>query len=425
VSRLVDKSLVVVDRSGGAVRYRMPETIRQYAAERLGDSGEAERVRDTHRDWYLAVAESATASLQGPDEPQALARLDAEHDNLRAALQWTLRGDRGDPAALRLCAALWRYWHVRSHHSEGSMWMEAALALGEARREASPERAQVLYGAGSLAIDSAQYPRAERMLEECLAIRRAQGDTRGIAHTLTRLGFVARCLGDNNRAAAFQRESLALCRELGDDHGIAHAVTSLGVMAADEGDYERAASHFTEALAIYRKLAFKRGVMITLHNLGELAQLHGDPERAEALVDESLALSRELADRLMTAYSTYVLGKVANDRGDHGRATALFERALSIHRELGDSAGAGSVLDGFACAAAASGDARRALRLAGAAESLRNAIKLTLSATERAVLDRYLDRARSMLAQGVADDELSRGRMMTLDEAVALALGNA
>jgi len=419
LTRVVDKSLVVVERLGTSMRYRMPETIGQYASAKLRESPLAVAARTAHRDWYLQLGERAAPRLQGPEESAMLARLDAEQANLRAALQWTIRRERNVDGALALSAALWRYWHVRSHHAEGGAWLRETLALDGGDPSM---RATVLYGAGSLAIDSGEYERAARSLESCLELRRSLGDRKGIAHTLTRLGYVARCLGDNSRAMELQTEGLALCRDLGDEHGIAHAVTSLGVLAADSGDYQLAARSLEEALEIYRRLNFTRGVMISLHNLGELAQLHGDPDRAETLVEESLAISRALSDRLMTAYSTYVLGKIANDRGDALAALGRFESALAIHREIGDSTGMVYVLDGFACAYAAQGNPRKALMLAGAAAAIRESIGLTLSKTESAMLASYLEKARSTLGPVESDQVMETGRQLAIEAAVDLAL---
>jgi len=237
LASLVDKSLLRSEQ-GTEPRFTMLETIREYGLEQLASVGEAEALRRRHAAHYLAVAKRAEPALTGAEQGTWLARLEGEHDNLRAALQWSR--DSGESAlGLRLAGALWRFWYVRGHLSEGRAWLDGLLALTTSDREpdVAAIRAKALTGAGVLANIQGDYDRATVLCEESLTLYRRLDDTRGPAVALNILGNLAMNQGAYARAVALSEESLALYRTLGDKRGMAVALNNLGVVLLHQGAY--------------------------------------------------------------------------------------------------------------------------------------------------------------------------------------------
>lgn len=420
LSHLVNKSLVIVEQQGAEARYRLLETIRQYGAEKLRESPEEEQARALHFGYFLRLAEQAEQHFAGAEQRAWFERLEAEHDNLRAALEWSLREARDARRGLRLCCALSQFWEAHGHSSEGRKWVETGL---RADADAPPPlRAEALNGAGRLAVAQGDFESARTFFEQSLALRRRLDDGRGAAGLLYQLGFVLTSVGDYRRAAPLYEESLALCRELDDPLGVGRAASGLAALAWYGDDYDTAALHYEEALRIFRRTDYRFGVMKTAHNLGSTEQRRGDLDRAEAFLAESLALSKELGDQRMAAFSTHVLGYVANDRGDYRRAHRLFREALRAGREVGGKVNVAHVLEGFACTAAAQGQAGRAVRLDAAAKAIREEIKMIRTPAEQAALDCYLKQALGKLDAAGVKEARARGRALTLDQAVEYAL---
>jgi non-specific serine/threonine protein kinase len=417
LSRLVDKSLVLVDESELGVRYRLLDTIRQYGSEKLEEAGEAADLRSRHSEWYLRFAEHGRGAVRRPDEGAWLRRLEAEHDNFRGALRW-LREQPGGAggAIMRLCAALGRFWEIRGHWSEGRRWLAAALET--AGDQLPPLRAEAYFWAGCLAQQQGDFERACELLRESLAIRREAGDAPAIAQTLNRLGNALHWQGEYAEGAAHQREALEMFRSIGQLDGVATALSGLGLSAMDAGDAAEAEALFTESLALFRQVGNDRGASVVLHNLAEVALSRHDLDTATELLDESLAIAEALDDKHIIAYSTNVLGAVSTARGDLARAAELHRDALVRTRELGDKAGLAYVIEGFACLAAARADARQALILAGAATALRDAIGAKQSPAERHALDVTLAEARNALGPEESAALFEEGRGLTLAQAV-------
>src|SRR5215212_3804471 len=227
LSRLVDKSLVLAGEQGGEARYHLLETVREYGQERLQDSGEAARTRRRHGAFFLDLAERAESGLTGARQGWWLARLEAELDNLRAAIVWSL-GEEPE-AGLRLAGALWEFCYMRGHYGEGREWLEGALARSGGSSPAF--YAKALAGAGILDLLQCEYDRATALLEESLAIYKELEDGWGIGSALQSLGSIARERGRYAEAEALHNESLALQRELGNEEGIARSLDGLGFAA--------------------------------------------------------------------------------------------------------------------------------------------------------------------------------------------------
>lgn len=420
LAHLVDKSLVVVEESGGESRYRLLQTLRQYAGEKLRLSGEAGAIRSRHRDYYLMLAETAESELRGPEQGTWLNRLELEHDNLRAALDWSKVDAAASDASLRLAGALAQFWLVRGHTREGRVWLEGALTSGGSPARAV--RAKALHGAGVLVGALGDYARAVAYLEESLALRRKLSDTEGMASSLNNLGFVAQWQGDYARAEALHRESLELARQHNHRWELANSLNNMGAIEQYRGDYERAIAPLKESLSLFRELGDERKVADTLNNLGIMAANQGDFPRASALFEENLALRRKLGDRRGITMALNNLGEVAQLRGEFQQAATLLGESLVRYEEEGNRRGVAYSLEGFVSIAAAQGHAERALQLAGASAALREAIGSPLSPTEQADLDHRVEKARATLGDEQAARAFDDGRGMHLDDAMKFAL---
>ncbi|MCW3052492.1 MAG: transcriptional regulator, LuxR family, partial [Chthonomonadales bacterium] len=383
LTSLSDKSLVVAETQGQTTRYRLLETVRQYGRERLVDGGEGEQIRIRHRDYFLAMAEDAEPHLAGAEQAHWLTLLEEEHDNLRQALAFCLEEAEGAEAGLRLGAALFRFWLMRNHLSEGRAHLAAVLGR-DVKLEQPPARARALNGAGKLAIEQGDHGAASRSLQASLALFRERGDKQGIALCLKDLARVTMDQGDYHAARVLLEESLAISRELGDRHNIAYCLDYLGFVAYSQMDYDVARSLLEESLTIFRELGDKRSICRCFSNLGSLAC----------------------------------------DQGDYRAAAALLEENLALFRELGDLRGIASSLDLWASLAHRQQQEPRAARLWGAANRLREAIGLPRTPTEQQRYDQETARTRAALGESAFDAAFVEGRAMTWETAIEHALGD-
>ncbi len=335
---LVDKSLAVFEEWEGGGRYRLMETVRQYAAERLRASAEAEQVWARHRDWCVALAEEAEPQLKGAGQAAWLRRLEAEYDNLRAVLAGGGAGAQGAEAGLRLTGALWWFWKVRGHFSEGRRYLGQALERAGAQA-GTEARAKALNGAGALALNQGDYAATRALHEESLDLFRKQGNRRGVASALNNLANLASHLGDHATAFSLYQESLGVYRESGDKQGIAMSLSNLGMEVRQQGDYAWARALYEESLEIRRGLGDELGVGLALASLGNVIRLQGDYVTARALLEESLEIRRALKDTQGVAWTLSHLGSLATAQGDSTSARALFEESLGIRRKLGEKRG--------------------------------------------------------------------------------------
>ncbi|HSH79246.1 MAG TPA: tetratricopeptide repeat protein [Herpetosiphonaceae bacterium] len=384
VSSLVDKSLLQqTEAPEDEPRFVMLETIHEYARERLDASGEAEVLRRRHAQYFRDLVEAAEPRLTGPEQGVWLERLEAEHGNIRVALQTSL--DQGEAeTALRLASVLWHFWSSRGHLSEGTQWLNVALEMARARLPAESDalRAKAIHAAGTLAAEQGDYRAARSFYEESLAIRRSLADERSVARLLNNLGILAFYEEDHAAARLLYEESLAIRRRLGDLSGVANALNNLGLVLHEQGDYAA----------------------------------------ARAVLEESVVTSRELGDREAIVYALGSLCEVLLDGDDYAAAWPLLEEGLAISRDLGDKRLMSFLLEDAGAVAAAQVRPERALCLAGAAAALRENINMPLAPYEQARLDRRLAPARAQLDPAAWEMAAAEGRAMTLEQAVAYAL---
>lgn len=417
---LAEKSLL---RQGegpdGEPRFGMLETVREYALERLAESGVETALRQGHAEHYLGLAVRAEPELTGPAQAAWLKRLEVEHGNLRAALDWLLARDAA--AAARLAAALWRFWFGHGHLGEGRRALSAVLAAGTA--PAGPLHARLLNGAGALAYAQGDYEQATLLYGESLALYRAHGDKVGATHALNRLGGVAFSQGDYAQAARLWEENLRLFRELHDARGIAYTLNNLGTLAVSRGDYAGARTFHEESLALKRGMHDRHGIALSLNNLGVVWLHLGDNAQAAALQEQSLSLFRELGDTRGEAAALSNLARAALHKGDAGAARALYRESLGLFQQLGDREGLAECLEGLAAGTQAGpADRRHAAMLYAAAEALRRAIGAPLSPADQPVHARRVDALRTALGAEAFAAAWGEGEATPVDAVLELAL---
>jgi predicted ATPase/DNA-binding CsgD family transcriptional regulator len=377
LARLADKSLVlpVLPRRE---RYRCLDIIRRYAWDRLAESGEQAEVRGRHLAFYLALAERAAGELRGPGQPEWLARLGTEHDNLRAALEASREAALEE--RLRLVVALEPFWAIRGHLGEGRQWVADALGAAGALGSTALH-ARALDAAARLALHQDQAASARTWLEA----------------------------------------SLAIWRELGDRPGVQACLTNLGLAASRLGDWTAARAHFSESLSLARELGNRRAIAILLNNLGLMAAYLDDHDTALVQLEECLRIMRSLGDPMRVADSLANLGMLALYRGDVEAASGHFAESLHIVERLDAPQYLVECLEGFACIAARRGHAERALRLAGTAAAIRESIGTPQPPWSRKLEEGWMLDARRTVGPSAARAR-EEGRKLAPEQAIALAL---
>jgi len=386
VASVLDNSLLQqIEQAADEPRFVMLETIREFGRECLEASGEQEETRRAHAYYYVALAEEAEPQLASAEREQWVHRLEQEHDNLRAVLSWAVERKEAE-IALRLGGALWRFWLLQGHLSEGREWLEKALAVAVPQASHLPGTqvppavwAKALGGAGVLAHYQGDYRQAKLLCEESLALFRALGDKRGMAAALNGLGLIARASNNYAEAQALHEESLAILRELGDTWGIAEALS------------------FLTRVAVFQ----------------------GDDTAGKALCEESFALFRALGDRRDIATRLWFLGNAALVQGDYAKARTCYEEALKTFRELGLKWFIAICLEGLARVAIAQSQPKWAVHLLGAAALLREALGVSPPASHLTNYERTAATSRAQLGEERFAAAWAEGREMTLEQVLA------
>jgi predicted ATPase/transcriptional regulator with XRE-family HTH domain len=463
MTQLVNKSLIIIERAQGQeARYRLLETIRQYANERLLKAGEVERLRNRHFDFFLRWAERVEPLVRGPQQLTWLDLLEADNDNLRAALEWSLAQAEHGEASLRLAGALLMFWSRRGHMSEGHAWLSRALVSQNAP-SAGTARAKALYVAGTLAqrqgsntakalleesagvwqaLGSAgknglayalatlseamqqggEGVTARSLASEAVRLFREQDDRWGLAFALSHLGLAIRDQEDFALARSVLNESVAIWRNLGDLWGLKLATRSLGFVAMRQGDYEVTQSHFADCLAIARKLGDQEAVAIALYGLGRATLNMGDRVQAKIYFAESYSLFGESDNKSWQADCLYCLGLLAQFEGDHQQAKIFHKQVLALAHEVGPAWLRADALMGLAGVAAANGLARRAGRLLGAADAQLEACTSYWDAAESRIVERAIASAVAQLGEAAFAVVRAEGRTMAFEQAADYAM---
>lgn len=417
LERLVEANLLQIDTVEDELSLRMLETIRAFAAEQLETSGDVASVRARHAEFYVALAEEAERESGSAEQARWLARLEAEHDNLRAALHTATTREQAE-LALRLSGALAWFWLARGYWTDGRGWLAAALNCAGI---ADPKvRTKALRAAAELARRQGAFGEAESCLQQALVIGRELNDREGTARTLNNLGNLAATRGQYDNAQQAYEGSLTLLRALGTRQLLSIALGNLANVRRYQGDLEAARALLEEALELARELDDHSRVAQHLTNLGALLQVAGDPTRAEACLQESLALRQRLGDPAGEAAALRELGIAAYRRSDLGKAVDLCRQSLRILQPLATRADVPRTLHALATALAASGDAQRAARLWGAAEGIEQDTGVVSEVHYDYQLGQRL--AREQIGDAAFEQAWSAGRDMDLEGALALAL---
>jgi len=419
---LLDKSLLrEVEDIIGEPRFVMLELLREFGLEQLAASGEGESIRLRHASFFLALAEQAEAKLESTEQVEWINHMEEEHDNLRAALEWSRTTEGAGEICLRLAGTLGLFWEARGYFSEGRERLSAVLATKIAQAS-SAARAKLLARAAELAYRQSDYPATLLFAEESLKICREVDDKQGIAVALIKLGNAVTEAGDYPTASGFLAEALMIWRKLEDKHGIARALISLGWAALRPGDYSLAHARLEEALGISRELEDTRSIAFELSGLGEVALRQGEYTQATQLLEESLELRRQLGNKWGVGVSLGTLGWVAMYQEEWNRAVARLGESLEVRREIGDKGGSAWCLERLAEIALAQGQAKKAVCLFGAAASLRESIGSVIDPVDRAEYENKLDSLRAELGEERFSTIWDEGHAMTLEQAITYAL---
>jgi len=378
LTQLADKSLVALESETG--RYRLLETVRQYAQERLVESGEEAATRARHLAFYVGLAEEARPELVGPQQGAWLARLDLERENLLSAHAWCGRDERAGEMGLQLVTAMKQYFVRRG-------------LLGLAH---------------GVMTDTLAHPGAQR--------RNAER-----SRALLSVGQIGHAMGRYKEALAHLEESLAIAREIGDRQRAAAALQPLGLVLAGQGDLPGARKSFDEAIVLAQEIGNKREFAAALNNRGQLHRLEGDLEAAKPIYEQALAAVRELGDHEGVAIALLNLAMVGIGRGAVDSARTMLLETLAIAVATGSKSASQSVIEVSAGLAAALGEWERAARFFGAAEAHASQTGFQRDSADDAFLAPLIRKARAMLPSDQYDSAVEAGRALGVDEALAEA----
>jgi len=414
LARLVDKSLIRQDAAGDwERRFSMLETIREYAAERLEASGAGRDLRARHAAYYLALAEAQEPVVRGAGQLAAIERLEAEHANIRAALDWFHHSPTGSDAELRLAGALWWFWQLRGYWREGRAYLERALAR-VTPAQIRPAQARALCGAGVLAWLQGDGAKGWGYLEASVAVAGACGDPRAGAHALIFLARAAVDQGDYHGARRRAEESVALCRALPDHWGLALALRMLASAMSGLGDAARDHALLHESLAVARTVGDRWILTTILIGMGEMARWRAADGEAAGFYREALKLSRELGNKRYIAVALANLGFVTRD--DPYAAEDCFLESLAVAEELGNIHVSGVCLVGLAEARTAQGHPAQAAELLGTAQALLEAGGRVLDDTDRVDYERTVAAVLHTLGLAAFNAAYDLGRARSLDQ---------
>ena len=451
---LQERSFAQAEERGAEMRYRLLESLREFGVEQSPPEERTALAR-RHAEYFLTLAEEARERIRTPEETQWFDRVEAEHDNLRSALEWAVENDA--EMALKMAALLGSFWMTRGFAVEGSQWLRRALAregamtlaraealnalalmgpgAGRVRGREDPRArgtcrlarvgdekatARALNTLGSILMEQGDYSGAQACYDECLSLYRAAGYKTGESIVLANLGNLVYGRGEYARACAYYEECLALRRALGDRRGIASVLDYYARVVREQGDYLRAGALHAESLAMRRELKDKLGVATALNRLSVIKTVIGEPEAARALLLESVVYWRKMGDRSGLAEALGQLGELARRDRDDRAARAYWSESLSIQRETGDRSSVPGLLEAFAELAASCARPDGAARLYGAAAAIREAISRPVRASGLGRYEQAVASVRNSLGAERFEAAWAEGRALSIEQAIAL-----
>ncbi len=423
LSRLVDKSLIVADleSSAGTTRFRMLETVRAYAGERLAAGGEAAEIRRRHLDYFISLVARAEPEFTGKEQARWYSRIAAEHDEIRRAFE-SCREPGADPAlGLRLAGSLFRYWFLRGHWTEADTLCREVLLRANALAP-SADTAKVLNCLGAVAIHHGRLEESLHYWQETLRVWTALDHPAGMAASRLNLGNVAYTSGDYASAARDYAESLEIYRGLDQADGICRVLISLGNVALVERDYERSRAYAEEAVERLRRMGHAELTAHALIALGTAEMRLEKHEDASRHYQESLEIQKDLGDRRNVAIATINLAVVLLAQKRVREAHRLFCDAASMFLALGDVSSVASALEGLGALSSELGNDAHAVKLHGSAAAIREAAKTPRMPDEEATAQKILECARHRLGEERAARLFAEGQSLAIEAAVDWAL---
>jgi len=429
LSGLVNKSLVNVEEKEGESRYRYLETIRQYATEKLLESGDAVNARNRHLAHFLEVSKRAEDYYGSAQRLLWMNRLEVEHDNLRSALGWALESDPA--SALQMVCSLAVFWLSRSYLNEGCNWCQAAISRVEAVSPAGEGmdqwRARAYTALAMLSINRGDHPSAQAASRQAVALSRKVDDHLQLARALNFLGLSSAFLGEEALAFDSLHESEALCRKFGYKDELATVLLSLAYVTLEihgpQAAAEQLQSYLEESLALSQGSVDIESAVRTEGILARLAFYGGDMAEARKHADLMLDLHREMGDHLSVTGHQSAMGHVARKMGNYKEALTLYRETLPDWQNMGHRGAVAHQLECFAFIAKAQEQGERAVKLMSAAEALREVSSSARTPQEQIEYERELAGLRAGMDEKTFDLLWAEGHSMNMDEAVDFALG--
>jgi predicted ATPase len=457
LSQLVDKSLVIAQDS----RYRMLETTRQYAREKLLDSGEGASVHNKHLYYFLDLAEKADKEIHGPDQVDWFNKIESEYDNILAALGWSV-SDKNTETAIRLLIAVEWIWRMRGHYYETRTWFNAILSLPDiAEYPAIYARLLVRVGRTSWLIGAHQDARAYLEESQSICLKLGDESEQDLAEALDFLGFVDEPVEDHNKKEILYKQSLELYKKWGNKRGMAEVIFHLGILETNRNnvalslslfeqslnlfqqlgdlwgisrvygtmggfhlnreDYKKAKAYIDQQLFIDEKLQFRHGHFNALNSLGNIHRYQGNYANAEIYYDKSIVLARGYGIN-WESLAYYHLGMLALHQNDYPLAVNRFTQLFEMDRKIYEKASACDLLVAAAAIAGGTNQPERSAKLYGAAQTIFDAIDYRISALDQKEFDRHIQLARDQLGKSAFEAFSNEGRAMTMQQATEYAL---
>lgn len=417
LSGLVDKSLVVAEGQQGAVRYHLLETMREYAREKLEESGERQERQERHRDWCIELVEEASQHWNSPQMEVWVERCGREAENLRAALLFSRNDPEGADAEIRLAGSQWKYWNERGQWKEGLAYLQSALSR-EGTEKSLQARAHALNGAGALACNLTDFALAREVHLQALSLRRQFQDRRGIAASLHNLGNVVYFQGELSDAWDYFTQAQEIHKELGNQWAVAYTLMGLGNVCTDRGDFENARPYYQQALDIFREARTTHGELLALGNLGSVQLRQGNHAEARPYFEAAVTLSREA--EYPDGEATYIisLGEVFQRSGEFERALDCYGQALRLAQKLGSKQHTVNALETLATLLDERGDLAKAARLYGCTETWRARIRTKRPDIEQRAYERRLTALRAALGEATFAEQWTAGEALPLETAL-------
>jgi tetratricopeptide (TPR) repeat protein len=422
LSGLVDQSLIDEHPEAGAAdepRFRMLETIREFAIEQLTGTDESAEVERAFELFLINLTELAESGLRGPDQLDWLDRLEDEHDNFRAAIGRMLDREDGE-AALNLAPRLWEFWRLRGHPVEGRGWLERAITLSTTAAPAL--HAAAAFAIGKLSIDLGDYDAASRNFQKSIELWQSLENRAALIDAKNALMIVKLNVGLFEEARALGEEALRISREIGDTRGTAIALLNLGMLEREGDHLTTAIELLNESLILWRQLGDPTFIALTTMNLGQAYRFAGDPDRAEALLSESSDLYEEIGDRFNLGVISHDRGHLEREAGNLDRAAEHYVEAMRLFEDVPAPEGIVESIEWIAVNLVAAKDMLPALRLLGSATAARQVLHLPPLAQDALLIERNTDLATKAVDPELAQQAWETGAALSFDEAREAAL---